>query len=54
MTAATSPTVLRRARRLATATRAAVPERVGVVTAVVGLAVQVRGLRCAVGEMVMF
>ncbi len=52
MSAATSPTVLRRARRLATATRAAVPERVGVVTAVVGLAVQVRGLRCAVGEMV--
>lgn len=40
------------ARNFSMATRAAAPERVGVVTGVVGLAVQVRGLRCAVGDMV--
>lgn len=39
-------------RKLSLATRAAAPERVGVVTGVVGLAVQVQGLRCAVGDMV--
>ncbi len=38
--------------RMATAVRAAAPERVGVVTGVVGLAAQVSGLRCAVGDMV--
>ncbi|MGA7204710.1 MAG: FliI/YscN family ATPase [Specibacter sp.] len=40
------------AQRLADAVRAAAPDRVGVVTGVVGLAVHVSGLRCAVGEMV--
>lgn len=38
--------------RLAAALRAAAPQRVGTVTAVVGLGAQVSGLRCAVGELV--
>jgi flagellum-specific ATP synthase len=38
--------------RLAAAIRAAAPQRVGVVTAVVGLSAQVSGLRSAVGELV--
>lgn len=37
---------------LSLALHAARPERVGVVTGVVGLSAQVRGLRCAVGELV--
>lgn len=44
--------VLPAAHRLAAATRAAAPERVGIVTGVVGLAAQVSGLRCSVGDMV--
>lgn len=40
------------AERFAASVRAAAPDRVGVVTGVVGLAVHVSGLRCAVGEMV--
>ncbi|MFQ4148036.1 FliI/YscN family ATPase [Arthrobacter sp. LAPM80] len=48
MSALTSPG----SHRLASAVRAAAPERVGVVTGVVGLAAQVSGLRCAVGDMV--
>ena len=52
MSAALAAPAQRRTRRLSTAVRAAAPERVGVVTAVVGLAVQVHGLRCAVGDMV--
>ncbi|ALE04670.1 ATP synthase (plasmid) [Arthrobacter sp. ERGS1:01] len=40
------------AERLASALRAAAPDRVGVVTGVVGLAVHASGLRCAVGDMV--
>jgi len=38
--------------RLAAAIRTAAPQRVGVITAVVGLSAQVSGLRCAVGELV--
>lgn len=45
-------TVLPAAHRLAAAARAAAPERVGIVTGVVGLAAQVSGLRCSVGDMV--
>jgi flagellum-specific ATP synthase len=40
------------AARLEAALRAAAPERVGVVSAVIGLTAQVRGLRCAVGGLV--
>ncbi|RAN78755.1 EscN/YscN/HrcN family type III secretion system ATPase [Bacillus sp. SRB_336] len=40
------------AARLEAAVRAAAPERVGVVSAVVGLTAQVSGLRCAVGGLV--
>lgn len=42
----------RGAQTLTAALNAAAPERVGVVSGVVGLAVHVRGLRCSVGEMV--
>ena len=52
MNTSTAAPVARRAHRLLAAVRAAAPQRVGVVTGVVGLAVQVHGLRCAVGEMV--
>lgn len=38
--------------RFTAAVRAAAPDRVGVVTGVVGLAAQVSGLRCAVGDLV--
>lgn len=41
-----------RAARFAEARAAAAPERVGSVTAVVGLSVEVAGLRCAVGDLV--
>ncbi|WP_306295626.1 FliI/YscN family ATPase [Arthrobacter sp. STN4] len=40
------------AGRFAAALRAAAPQRVGTVTAVVGLTAQVSGLRCAVGDLV--
>lgn len=47
-----SSAVVAGAQKIPMALRAAAPERVGVVTGVVGLAVQVKGLRCAVGDMV--
>lgn len=40
------------AGRFAAVLRAAAPQRVGVVSAVVGLSAEVRGLRCAVGDLV--
>ncbi|NKX49983.1 EscN/YscN/HrcN family type III secretion system ATPase, partial [Arthrobacter deserti] len=43
---------LPRADLLAAACAAARPERVGVVSSVVGLAVEVTGLRCAIGDLV--
>ncbi|WP_196843890.1 MULTISPECIES: FliI/YscN family ATPase [unclassified Cryobacterium] len=41
-----------RAQQLTMALRAAKPERVGVVSSIIGLSVEVRGLRSAIGELV--